>query len=730
MTSSIQSRLGTAPEEGCKAPVKTVANSPITLSGEQTVNTVAVVAGDRVLVNGQVDSSENGIYTVSTTAWTYAKDWNKTNDVIAGMLIPVSELTQLYQLDTFSGTYIAGTTEVTFTVMPATATTGITHTRGVTDYTLSDFLNITIPAEIVLNRLTLSAATADTTMKVGYAVNLAERTTGNGGGGMWDVVLASTVTPNTYNIVQCTGVDTLALVLREAIPVLTMTESEAVADLNVYVSKRVRLSDRGNAIFEVKTGETPDTYGIIAMAASGYQLVYAPDDNIYRTSAYGVKASTVGGTDYTAAFQASITALPDGATWVNDVTTTVAGTTEITISSKTNCKFKGMGAIQLKSGNTVSNSKGMLNADLCVDCDFSLIFDGNNQNASNDTNGTTGLIGCIYLTNCTRCDVKGSSFKNCNNVAAYLNTGCISCHIYDCSSVDSFGTDFKIGNGARDCTIHDNTCVVTRNIHVEDYSGTGTTGKQDGFIGIRFDCPNPKVYNNFCDNTDGTGVDKGICAFAGWFKGMSGSFDCYGNTWIGGTSSIQCYLETGIQLESMTIKDTCIGSGAGTGGIIVGTSGALVANVDHLVIDCIMTVSNTGVSIEANSGNFTAGSIEVCINGVTAGLSAVATSVANTHITGSVHHTGTSHAINLNVANECSVIGMQITTGAQVARSINLQDSSNCRIEGNRIKGNNNVSIRELGTSDYNIITGNITNTLITTLGANTVKNSNLESVV
>ncbi|PHS02431.1 MAG: hypothetical protein COA78_21155 [Blastopirellula sp.] len=48
----------------------------------------------------------------------------------------------------------------------------------------------------------------------GAALNLKERTTGNGGGAMWDVVLASTVTPNTFNIVQCVGIPTLALVLR------------------------------------------------------------------------------------------------------------------------------------------------------------------------------------------------------------------------------------------------------------------------------------------------------------------------------------------------------------------------------------------------------------------------------------------------------------------------------------------------------------------------------------
>ena len=61
---------------------------------------------------------------------------------------------------------------------------------------------------------TLGAAVAATGLLVGDALNIAERTTGNGGGALWDVVLASSVTPNTFNIVLCTGVGTLALVLR------------------------------------------------------------------------------------------------------------------------------------------------------------------------------------------------------------------------------------------------------------------------------------------------------------------------------------------------------------------------------------------------------------------------------------------------------------------------------------------------------------------------------------
>ncbi|MBL4940963.1 MAG: hypothetical protein JKY81_04795 [Colwellia sp.] len=68
----------------------------------------------------------------------------------------------------------------------------------------------------VKNHLTLAAAAADELLNVngGDAINIAERTTGNGGGAMWDVVLSSTVTENTFEVVQCTGVTTLSLVLR------------------------------------------------------------------------------------------------------------------------------------------------------------------------------------------------------------------------------------------------------------------------------------------------------------------------------------------------------------------------------------------------------------------------------------------------------------------------------------------------------------------------------------
>lgn len=63
--------------------------------------------------------------------------------------------------------------------------------------------------------LELAVASTDTLLMFdGASITLKERSTGNGGGATWDVVLASGVTTNTYNIVACVGVGTLALVLR------------------------------------------------------------------------------------------------------------------------------------------------------------------------------------------------------------------------------------------------------------------------------------------------------------------------------------------------------------------------------------------------------------------------------------------------------------------------------------------------------------------------------------
>ncbi len=100
-----------------KAPCRVATNANITLSGEQTVNSVAVVADDRVLVKDQTVASENGIYDASTSAWTRAGDWDGARDAIRGTIVIVASapITQ-YWLN-ITNPFVIGTDNATFTLL-------------------------------------------------------------------------------------------------------------------------------------------------------------------------------------------------------------------------------------------------------------------------------------------------------------------------------------------------------------------------------------------------------------------------------------------------------------------------------------------------------------------------------------------------------------------------------------------------------------------------------------
>ena len=63
-------RTGAAGRDDNSRLVKIAATAPITLSGLQTIDSVALLAGDTVLVTAQADARMNGVYLASATAWT------------------------------------------------------------------------------------------------------------------------------------------------------------------------------------------------------------------------------------------------------------------------------------------------------------------------------------------------------------------------------------------------------------------------------------------------------------------------------------------------------------------------------------------------------------------------------------------------------------------------------------------------------------------------------------
>lgn len=69
-----------------KGAVRVATTANITLSGTQTIDGVAVVAGDRVLVKDQTTPSQNGIYVVAAGAWSRAVDMNTWAEVPSAYL--------------------------------------------------------------------------------------------------------------------------------------------------------------------------------------------------------------------------------------------------------------------------------------------------------------------------------------------------------------------------------------------------------------------------------------------------------------------------------------------------------------------------------------------------------------------------------------------------------------------------------------------------------------------
>lgn len=73
-----------------KSAVRAVSTTNITLSGTQTVDSVALVDGERVLVAGQTDPAENGIYVVAAGAWARAEDADESGELAPGTQVVVT----------------------------------------------------------------------------------------------------------------------------------------------------------------------------------------------------------------------------------------------------------------------------------------------------------------------------------------------------------------------------------------------------------------------------------------------------------------------------------------------------------------------------------------------------------------------------------------------------------------------------------------------------------------
>ena len=120
------------PDAWVKKAVRVATTANITLSGTQTIDGIAVIAGDRVLVKNQTTASQNGIYDVAAGAWTRPADANLAS-YLAGALVSVDLGTvnggKVYDTD-FKSTDTVGTTAMTWNRMLDDSSTDLYYRKN------------------------------------------------------------------------------------------------------------------------------------------------------------------------------------------------------------------------------------------------------------------------------------------------------------------------------------------------------------------------------------------------------------------------------------------------------------------------------------------------------------------------------------------------------------------------------------------------------------------------
>lgn len=100
-----------------KQSVRAATTGNVVLSGLQTIDGVALLAGERVLVKNQAAAKDNGIWVAATAAWARAADADSSTEVTSALLVSVEQGATLadtrWQLIT-DGVIVLGTTPLTF----------------------------------------------------------------------------------------------------------------------------------------------------------------------------------------------------------------------------------------------------------------------------------------------------------------------------------------------------------------------------------------------------------------------------------------------------------------------------------------------------------------------------------------------------------------------------------------------------------------------------------------
>lgn len=139
-----------------KQSVRAATTTNISLTGEQTIDGVSIVAGDRVLVKNQTNGANNGIYVAAAGAWSRASDADSNAEVNPGMFTFVEEGTANADSGwvlTNDGAVTLGTTELTFAQFSGagqiTAGDGLTKSGNTINVVTADAQRIVVNSDSI-----------------------------------------------------------------------------------------------------------------------------------------------------------------------------------------------------------------------------------------------------------------------------------------------------------------------------------------------------------------------------------------------------------------------------------------------------------------------------------------------------------------------------------------------------------------------------------------------------
>lgn len=170
------------------ASVVAATTTNITLSGTQTIDGVAVTAGQRVLVKNQTTASQNGIYDCAAGAWSRSSDADTSAEIRLGMYVYITSGTVNGTTGwalTNSGTITLGTTSLNFGQFSGassySAGTGLTKTGTTfsitnTGVTATSYGNASSVATFTVNAQGQLTAAGTTAISIDAGSNIASGT--------------------------------------------------------------------------------------------------------------------------------------------------------------------------------------------------------------------------------------------------------------------------------------------------------------------------------------------------------------------------------------------------------------------------------------------------------------------------------------------------------------------------------------------------------------------------